>query len=65
MSAPENRLIGDGEVERLRLDAVAVLIQHQHFDPVVQQLAIGTLALIRDRAARQELASLSRREGFA
>jgi hypothetical protein len=62
MSAPEDRLIDDAEVEDLQRLAVAVLTQHQHFDRVAWQFALGMLALIRDRRARQELAAIGYRE---
>jgi hypothetical protein len=59
MSAPADRLIGDVAAEGIERDAAAVLGQHLNFDPVTQQLALATMALIRDRSARQELAVIS------
>jgi hypothetical protein len=63
MSAPEDRLIGDEAVDDLQRHAVAVLTQHQHFDRVTWQFALGMMALIRDRGARQELAAGKQRKG--
>jgi hypothetical protein len=60
MSAPEDRLIGDEELERLQRDAEDVFTKHS--EPVARQLALGALALIRDRTARQELTAIRGRE---
>jgi hypothetical protein len=59
MSAPMDRLIGDGLVARFEHDALAVLSEQVHY-PLTQQLALATLALIRDRSARQELSVIER-----
>jgi len=56
MSAPEDRLISDGAAERFQHEAVAILTGDLDADPKVRELAIATLALTRDRSARQELA---------
>ena len=61
MSAPEDRLVTDGAADRFRREAVAVLASHPHVDPLVRELAMATLALDRDRSARQELAVIRQR----
>jgi hypothetical protein len=55
MSAPENRLVDDQEIEPLQSQAITVLSQHQQFSLTTRQFAFGMLGLIRDREARQEL----------
>lgn len=63
MSAPEDRLVGDEEAEDLQSLAVAVLTEQHHFDRIAWRFALGTMALVRDRRASQELAAGKRREG--
>ena len=65
MSAPVDRLIGDGMVERFEREALEVLSHKVHSDPVAQEMAFATLALIRDRSARQELSIIERQEKAA
>jgi hypothetical protein len=65
MSTPGDRLIADVAAESFGPDAAAVLAQHLNFDPVTQQLALATMALIRDRNARQELSVIDRHEKSA
>jgi hypothetical protein len=65
MSAPADRLIGDVAAESIERDAATVLAQPLNFDPVTQQLALATMALIRDRSARQELSVIDRQEKAA
>ncbi len=60
MSAPEDRLIGDGEADSMEREALLVLAQYQHRNRLTQQLAQSTLVLLRDRSARQELAAVQR-----
>jgi hypothetical protein len=63
MSAPENRLVDDRDIELLERYASTVLNQHQLFSLVTLQIARGLLALIQDRAARQELETIRHQEG--
>jgi hypothetical protein len=60
MSAPEDRLISDVAAERFQHEAVEILTSNPYADPRVRELAMATLALTRDRNARQELATLCR-----
>jgi hypothetical protein len=59
MCAPHDRLIGDTAAERFELDALAVMSAPLTY-PTMEFLAAAVVALVRDRAARIELAALER-----
>lgn len=60
MCAPQDRLIGDPAAERFELNALAVMSAPLTY-PAMETLAAAVIALVRDRAARIELAALERR----
>lgn len=62
MSAPQDRLLGDEAAERFQLEALAVLSAPLIYG-LAESLAIGVVALTRDRDARIELARTSQLEG--
>lgn len=59
MCAPQDRLVGDTAAERFELEALAVMSAPLTY-PAMETLAAGVLALVRDRAARIELAAMNR-----
>jgi hypothetical protein len=61
MSAPEDRLVDDQKIESLQSCALAVLNRREQFSSMTLYLALGTLALTRDRQAREELAAIRQR----